>query len=339
MDPEDAHDWAIRGLRAMAVTPFLGGGLGWALEVRDLRLSQDLLGREFPNPVGLAAGFDKNAVAVRGLGALGFGFLELGTVTPRPQPGNPRPRIWRHREQMSLQNALGFNNQGMEAVARRLERTYPFKLPLGVNVGKNKDTPRELADNDYLDQLRRFDGLCDYFVINISSPNTPGLRDLQQVEAVRGLLEVGTEITELPILVKLAPDLPESVAVRLSCAAVEAGAAGVVLTNTTVDYSLLPEAEPVGGLSGRVLRRQSYRLLQAVATELFGRALLVSVGGIDSAAEAYARLGAGAHLIQVYTGLVYRGPELVRRINQGLLELLERDGFTSIEQAIGHNLA
>lgn len=338
MDPEDAHDWAIRGLRAVGATP-LGAGLSRVLEVRDPRLRQDLLGTTFPNPVGLAAGFDKNAVAIHGLGALGFGFLELGTVTPRPQPGNPRPRIWRHREQMSLRNALGFNNQGMEAAAARLERVHPFKVPLGVNVGKNKDTPAKRAHEDYLTQLRRFDGHCDYFVINISSPNTPGLRDLQEVESVRGLLEAGVGITSLPILVKLAPDLEEAAAVRLSRAAVEAGAAGVVLTNTTIDYSLVPDAEPVGGLSGRVLRQRSYRMLQTVAAELFGRALLVSVGGIDSAAEAYARLCAGAHLVQVYTGLVYRGPELVRRINRGLLELLDRDGHASVGQAVGRDLA
>ena len=338
IDPEDAHDWAIRGLRLMAATPILGG-VRRKLEVRDPRLVQTLMGREFPNPVGLAAGFDKNAVAIRGLGSLGFGFLELGTVTPKAQPGNPRPRVFRHREQMSLQNALGFNNQGMEAAAARLEKVHPFRLPLGVNVGKNKDTPQESAADDYLRQLRRFDGRCDYFVINISSPNTPGLRDMQQIGAVTALLEAGREITKVPILVKLAPDLEESSAVRLSRSAVDAGAAGIVLTNTTIDYSLLPDAEPRGGLSGRVLRQSSYRMLQAVASELFGRAILVSVGGIDSAAEAWARLCAGAHLVQVYTGLVYKGPELVRRINEGLLELLDRDGLTSLDEVVGRDLS
>jgi len=301
-------------------------------------LRQTLFGREFPNPVGLAAGFDKNAVAVPAMATLGFGFIEVGTVTPRPQPGNPRPRLFRHSGEESLQNALGFNNGGMEALGQGLADLYPFSLPLGINVGKNKATSPKAALADYEVLIRGLHPLCDYVVVNLSSPNTPGLRDLQNEEFLRAVLAVAAEVTAKPVLVKIAPDLEPADAVTLSRVAVDAGAAGIVATNTSVDYSLVRQPKDFGGISGRAIREKSFRIFAAVARELFGRAVLVSVGGIDSGAEAYRRIRAGASLVQLYTALVYHGPSLPRRINEELLELMARDGVKRIDEAVGADL-
>lgn len=342
LDPETAHGVAMSALRAVQAVPPLAAGLRRRFLVDAPALSQTLFGCELPNPVGLAAGFDKDAVAVRGLAALGFGCVEIGTVTPKPQAGNPRPRLFRHSEAESLQNAMGFNNAGLEAARTRLARfsetfsqTKTARVLIGVNVGKNKATPPEAAVGDYEVLIRAFADLCDYLVVNISSPNTPGLRDLQNETFLRSVLGTATGITGRPVLVKIAPDLEPAEAVRLAEVAVDAGAAGVVATNTTNDYALLPGAKDFGGLSGRVLKEKSFRIFEAVARRLFGRAVLVSVGGIDSGAEAYRRLRAGASLVQVYTALVYQGPSLARRINEELLELMRRDGAKGIGEVIG----
>ena len=338
LDAETSHGLGMGALRAAGATP----GVAAALALRNLvdaaPLRQTLFGREFANPVGLAAGFDKDAVAVRAMPALGLGFVEVGTVTPLPQPGNPRPRLFRHSAQESLQNALGFNNGGMAAMRRRLEKAYPAPLPLGVNVGKNKATPPEKALDDYETLIRGLHDLCDYMVVNLSSPNTPGLRDLQNEGFLRAVFGLAQGITAKPILVKIAPDMEPAQAVALAETAVDAGAAGVIATNTTVDYALLPGARDFGGLSGRVLREKSFAIFQAVARALFGRAVLISVGGIDSGAEAYRRLRAGASLVQVYTALVYQGPSLPRRINEELLRLMARDGAKGISEVIGADL-
>jgi dihydroorotate dehydrogenase len=335
LDPERSHELALAALRGVAALPSLAERLAARQQVNDPRLAQTLFGRTFRNPVGLAAGFDKDALAIAAMPALGFGFVEVGTVTPRPQPGNPRPRLVRHPEAASLQNALGFNNAGLEELAARLARQRPYPLPVGVNLGKNRATPQEAAIEDYRILVRGLGDLADYLVVNLSSPNTPGLRDLQNEAFVRAVLGEAVRLTATPVLVKLSPDLGEAPAVALALAAVEAGAAGVVATNTTTDYALLPGAREVGGLSGRVLREKSFRLLTALAPALAGRAALISVGGVDSGAEAYRRVRAGAALVQVYTALVYEGPGLARRINQELLALLARDGFGSVGEAVG----
>ena len=339
LEPERAHRLALSGLRAMQAVPPLRDWITKHHRLADPRLEQTLLGTRFPNPVGLAAGFDKDAVAIAGLEALGFGFVEVGTVTPRPQDGNPRPRVFRHPKEASLQNALGFNNRGLEALARRLDRRRPAGGPLGVNLGRNRDTAPERAADDYRRAAARLSGRCDYFVVNVSSPNTPGLRELQERSRLRRLLEAVREATGTPFLVKLSPDLELGRAVELASASVDEGAAGVVLTNTTTDYSLLPGATAPGGLSGRVLRERSFELLRAVARELFGRCLLISVGGIETAEEVYRRLRHGASLVQLYTALVYRGPRLPRALNEGLLPLVERDGARGVEDVIGADLA
>jgi dihydroorotate dehydrogenase len=335
LDSETAHGLGMGALRTVQAMPGAAGFLTRRNLVSAAPLRQTLFGREFPNPVGLAAGFDKNAAAVRAMPALGFGFVEVGTVTPLAQPGNPRPRLFRHPAEHSLQNALGFNNGGMAALRAHLEPLHPFVLPLGVNVGKNKATPPERALADYETLIRGLHDLCDYLVVNLSSPNTPGLRDLQNEEFVRTLLGLAAGITKKPILVKIAPDLAPAEAVALAETAVEAGAAGIIATNTTIDYSLIPGAKDFGGLSGRVLREKSFGIFEAVAKSLFGKAVLISVGGIDSGEEAYRRLRAGASLVQVYTALIYEGPSLPRRVNEELLRLMERDGVKGIGEVIG----
>lgn len=335
LDAEASHGIGMAALRAAQALPGVTAALARRNLVATEALRQTLFGREFLNPVGLAAGFDKDAVAVRALPALGFGFVEVGTVTPLPQPGNPRPRLFRHFAERSLQNALGFNNGGMEAMRRRLAKLHPFALPLGVNLGKNKATPPERALDDYETLIRGLHDLCDYLVVNLSSPNTPGLRDLQNEAFLRAVLGLAAGITAKPVLVKIAPDLTPDQAVALSEVAVEAGAAGIIATNTTVDYSLIPAAKNFGGISGQVLREKSFAIFEAVAKALFGRTILISVGGIDSGAEAYRRLRAGASLVQIYTALIYEGPSLPRRINEELLALMEQDGAKRIREIIG----
>jgi dihydroorotate dehydrogenase len=350
LDPERAHGLAITALRLAQAWPGATSLLAGRYLVADPALRQTLLGLEFPNPLGLAAGFDKDAVVVDAMAALGFGFVEVGTVTPRPQPGNPRPRLFRHSGQRSLQNALGFNNHGLQAMRSRLARARrqagPARAasPVGVNVGKGRETPRERALADYeelLGDAGGLGGLADYLVVNLSSPNTPGLRDLQNETFVQELLRAARALTRTPVLVKLSPDLEPEAAAGLAAAAVDAGAAGIVATNTSTDYALLPGARAAGGLSGQVLREKSRRVCLAIARRLRAAdrgAVLISAGGIDSGAEAYARVRAGASLVQLYTALIYEGPDLPRRINRELLALLARDGCSEIGQAVGADL-
>lgn len=335
MEPEAAHDAAMRGLRLLQ---FIGLPLRLMRRryvVNDRRLEQQQWNQRFTNPIGLAAGFDKNGQAIGSLAALGFGYLEVGTVTPKPQAGNPKPRVFRHPSERSLQNALGFNNAGGAAMQKALSRQLPFPLPVGINIGKNRMTAPERALQDYVGLVDRLAGLADYLVINVSSPNTPGLRDLQEREVLATLVRSACDKTAKPILVKFAPDLEDSRAVELAGTAIDAGASGIVVTNTTVDYSLLPGIRPVGGLSGHVLQRRSREMIQILGRELGDRCTLISVGGIDSAAEAYTRIRAGASLIQVYTAMVFEGPLLIRRLLEGLLEILEREGVGSITEVVG----
>jgi dihydroorotate dehydrogenase len=338
MEPEAAHDMAIRSMRMAQLVRAPLGLLSRCYRVDDDRLSQEIWNQRFINPVGLAAGFDKNGQVLEVLQALGFGFLEAGTVTPMPQRGNPRPRMFRFPEQQSLQNSLGFNNLGVEEISRRLGSRKKISVPVGVNIGKNRTTPGERAIDDYVLLVERLQDRCSYFVVNISSPNTPGLRDLQEKDTVVELLSKCAEKTTKPLLLKLAPDLDDQATVELSLAAVEAGASGIILTNTTIDYSLLEGASPVGGLSGRVLRQKSYELLQVVAAELFDRCVLISVGGIDSANEAIKRLRAGASLVQIYTGMVYRGPGLISEIVRGIAKHLDDCGASRVQEIIGRDL-
>ena len=298
-------------------------------------LSQTIWGRRFHNPVGLAAGFDKNGEYILPMPALGFGFTEIGTVTPRPQEGNDKPRLFRLVEEQSIQNAMGFNNKGSYAMLQRLKKLYFFDYPIGINIGKNKVTPENEALEDYETLLKAFRDYGDYIVINISSPNTPGLRDLQNESFISALFTMAKDLTDKPILLKIAPDMRAEEAIAICQVAIDAGAAGIIATNTTIDYSLTPHAKDFGGISGALLKEKSYRLFRELGRAFYGKTLLISAGGIDSAEEAYRRIRAGASLVQVYSLLIYRGPILIREINEGLVRLLKADGYKDISEAIG----
>ena len=335
LEPENAHKLAEFALRVPNVcqipfNSFLGSHF-----ITNSVLTQELFGRTFLNPIGLGAGFDKNATMVRGMQILGFGFTEIGTVTPKPQNGNPKPRMFRHIDEESIQNAMGFNNEGLLEVKKRLEKRFPFTTPIGINIGKNKATLDSEAINDYILLIEALHILGDYLVINISSPNTPGLRDLQNEAFITKLFQEAKALTSKPILLKIAPDMTTEDAVTLTKLAVECGADGIIATNTTVDYSLVKHPKAIGGLSGAVLKKRSFEIFEAVAKELYGKTVLISVGGIDSAQEAYKRIKAGASLIQIYSGLIFHGPDMIRDINIELTELIKADGYNNITEAIG----
>jgi dihydroorotate dehydrogenase len=321
LPPEGVHHASLTALAHTPAASFLGP---WAR--RDFpTLERKLFGLTFPNPVGLAAGFDKNAEGVLVWPKLGFGFMELGTVTPRPQPGNPRPRVFRLPAEQGLINRLGFPNVGVEEVARRLEKIktsgrWP-RTPVGLNLGKNKDTPLTEAGGDYLACFRHTRGLADYFVVNVSSPNTPGLRDLQQGQLLDSILApLRDEDPEAnrPLLIKIAPDLDEPHLEAIVKAAEKYRLAGIVATNTTIDKQGLSVQEE-GGASGRPLTARSTDVIRAIARMTGGRLPIIGVGGIFNAADAREKLEAGASLLQLYTGFVYEGPLVARRICEGLL--------------------
>jgi dihydroorotate dehydrogenase len=287
-------------------------------------LERKLFGLTFPNPIGLAAGFDKNAEGVTVWPRLGFGFMELGTVTPRPQPGNPRPRIFRLPAEQGLINRLGFPNVGVEAVARQLEKIkdahrWP-RTPVGLNLGKNKDTPLAEAGRDYVACFRRTRDLADYFVVNVSSPNTPGLRELQGgpfLDAILGPLRDEDSGCSRPLLIKIAPDLEEAQIADVVNAVEKFRLAGIVATNTTIDKRGLSVQEE-GGASGRPLTTRSTEIIRIVHRLTGGRVPIIGVGGIFNAQDAREKLDAGASLLQLYTGFVYEGPLVARRICEGL---------------------
>ena len=340
LDAERAHRLAGLALRA---TP---RALARRLRPRprpELRVR--CLGIDLDGPVGLAAGFDKGEVLLPGLFALGFSHVEVGTITPRPQPGNDRPRLFRLPEHRALVNRMGFNNEGALACAARLA-ALPRGARLGavgVNVGKNKFTPNERAEADYLACIDLLHPYADYLVVNISSPNTPGLRELQERAALERLLGACVDrLRELApgkaLLVKLAPDLSDAALDEAVDVAVAAGAAGIVATNTTLSRAGVeghPRAAEQGGLSGAPLARRAAEVVRRCRARAGDRLVLVGSGGIMGAEDAYARIRAGASLVQAYTGLVYGGPGFVRELHAGLCRLLERDGFRSIAEAVG----
>ena len=335
LDPEVAHNVAETALRVPNICPILFNPFLKSHFVTNDILKQELFGRTFLNPIGLGAGFDKNAMMIRGMQILGFGFTEIGTVTPMPQAGNPKPRMFRHVEEESIQNAMGFNNDGLLSVQKRLKERFPFTTPIGINIGKNKTTSDAEAINDYITLIKALHELGDYLVINISSPNTPGLRDLQNEEFITRLFSEAKEITNKPILLKIAPDISKEDAVALTTLAVAKGADGIIATNTTVDYSLVKNPQSIGGLSGAVLREKSFEIFEAIAKELYGKTTLISVGGISSAKEAYRRIKAGASLVEIYSGLIFHGFDMIKDINTELTELIKADGYANITEAIG----
>ncbi len=337
-NPETAHNLSEYALKALPCLRVINNKMIKRNFITSSYLKQELFNITFENPVGLAAGFDKNATMIKAMPALGFGYTEIGTMTPKEQEGNPKPRMFRYPSEKSIQNAMGFNNQGSYAVAKNLRKVFPFCIPVGANVGKNKTTPEEFALSDYKILINRFKDISDYLVINISSPNTPNLRDLQNEDFITELFVMAKKITKKPILLKIAPDMESKTAVDLCKTAIKAGAAGIIATNTTIDYSLVNNAQDFGGLSGECLKEKSYELFKELAKELYGKTILISVGGISDAKEAYKRIKAGASLVQAYSGMIFEGPSMVKNINEGLIELLKEDGYTNINQAIGEDL-
>jgi len=335
LEPETAHSIAGLGLRTASHFPVILRTIKDQNFVTEPIITQEIFGRTFQNPVGLGAGFDKDGQYISAMPMLGFGFTEIGTVTPKPQDGNAKPRLFRLIEDSSIQNAMGFNNKGKDFMLQQLKKLYFFDYPLGINIGKNKLTSEEDALKDYETLFRAFKDYGDYIVINISSPNTPGLRDLQNEEFINAIFSLAKEITSQPVLLKIAPDMTAEDAIALCKTAVNAGAAGIIATNTTIDYSLTEHAKDFGGISGALLTEKSYELFKAIGKELYGKTLLISVGGIDSAEEAYKRIKAGASLVQVYSMLIYKGPALIKDINEGLVKLLQKDGYKHISEAIG----
>ena len=333
LPPETAHRLTLAGLAA---------GLGGrAREPDPLVLRAHLWNRDFPNPIGIAAGFDKDAQVPDALLRLGFGFVEIGTVTPRPQPGNPKPRIFRLDADAALINRLGFNSGGLDRVIERLRARAGRGGIVGLNVGRNRDSTDALAD--YTEGVRRGAAVADYLVVNVSSPNTPGLRDLQARAALGALLRELIAVREqtqrqVPLLVKIAPDLSPDERADIAEVALASGIDGIIVSNTTVARPpglRSPQGNEAGGLSGPPLLGPSTEVLRDMYRLTHGRLPLVGVGGVASAGDAYAKIRAGASLVQLYTALVFYGPALLARIKTGLAELLRRDGFASIADAVG----
>jgi dihydroorotate dehydrogenase len=345
LPPETAHDLVLGSLAHVpaAARRYLMRQTG----PPDPRLQVDLWDLTFPNPVGLAAGFDKSGRAFNTLGALGFGFVEIGTVTAQGQPGNPRPRLFRLTADRALLNRMGFNNPGAEHLALRL-RDSPAETVLGVNIGKSKATPVADAVSDYVRSIELLAPFAGYLVVNVSSPNTPGLRDLQDAGPLRSLLAAVIQAVRSasgerapPVLVKLAPDLSDSQMDQAVDIAIEEGVSGIVAVNTTLSRDGLRtprhevEALGAGGISGAPLRERAQKVVSRIFARSQGRVPIVGVGGIFDASDAWARICAGASLVQIYTGFIYQGPSVADRINRGLLERLETHGIASIADAVG----
>jgi dihydroorotate dehydrogenase len=339
---EWVHHVALAGLRWFMA--LFGGWARRALCTNDPRLESHVLGLHFAHPIGLAAGFDKNATAYEALAALGFGFVEVGTVTGQAQPGNPKPRLFRLPADRALINRMGFNNLGARAVATHL--TQKRSVPIGVNIGKTKVVSEEDAASDYVQSTRLLGPLADYLVVNVSSPNTPGLRNLQTVELLRPLLKaVKAELSLIspprPLLVKIAPDLNDADIDAIADLALELALDGIIATNTTISRAGLKsssaqiEACGAGGLSGAVLKTRSLAVLQRLYSRVGRRLVLISVGGIETAEDAWSRLAAGASLVQIYTGFVYGGPLSVWSLQRGLAQLLSASKFETIAEVVG----
>src|SRR5688500_17352051 len=340
LDAERAHDVTMAALRQPLVVRALRSGPRPRRAPRLQRRSPRL---DVAHPMGLAAGLDTQGTATPAWAALGFAYAEIGTVTPAPQPGNPRPRLFRLPGDLAIINRFGFNSAGAAGVAENLDRGTPPGLVLGINVGKNRDTPNERAAEDCIRAIETLHRFADYFVVNVSSPNTERLRDLQESHALRALLEqVTTRVREIaappavPVLVKISPDTAPRDLLRSVDAALEGGAAGVVATNTTVARTGLGSgAAEAGGLSGAPLRPVANTICRLLFAHLGNRVPIVGVGGVFTADDAYERIRSGATLVQLYTALIYQGPGVVRSIVRGLGERLTRDGFSSVREAIG----
>ncbi len=337
LDPETAHDFAVKSLKFNVLPSKM-------FEVEDEEmLNINLFGKNFPNPIGLAAGFDKSAEVYNSLLKLGFGFVEVGTVTPLKQYGNPKPRIFRLEEDQALINRLGFNNDGMEVIKDRI-RSNGKKGILGVNIGPNKTTKNQ--KNDFCLGLSNFCDLADYITVNISSPNTEGLRDFHDQKKLTELITALNKIkkdkkTNIPLLLKISPDINNSHIPEISDIAIKNSISAIILTNTTNNHrddliSALKKEE--GGLSGNPLSQVSTNMIKKFSKELNGKIPIIGVGGVNSGKSAYEKITAGASLLQLYTSFVYRGPSAAKEIKKELIQILKEQGIKNIKEAIGKDV-
>ena len=336
--PERSHELVFAGLRGVTSAAPLRRRLSRRLAPADPVLASTVFGVRFPGPLGLAAGFDKDGIGLQAWGALGFGYAEVGTVTAHAQPGNPAPRLFRLPADRALLNRLGFNNRGAAALASRLARESS-DVPIGVNIGKTKSTPPEQAADDYRASARLVGPQAAYLVVNVSSPNTPGLRDLQAVDSLRDILSAVLAETSTPVLVKIAPDLADSDIDEIADLAVELGLAGIVATNTTVSRDGLStpgvDALGSGGISGPPLAHRAAEVLRRLYGRVGDRLTLISVGGIETVDDAWDRITAGASLLQGYTGFIYGGGLWAKHIHDGIALRLRAGGFSSLSEAVG----
>jgi dihydroorotate dehydrogenase len=344
LDPEQAHRLAIATCQRISESQQLQNLVGSACKYEHPSLVQDLWGQKFSNPLGLAAGFDKNADAPYAYQSLGFGFAEMGSITAYSQPGNPSPRLFRLESDRALLNRLGFNNRGAEDTAKSLVKldlsTKTLKIPLGINLGKSKITPLEKAAEDYRASFRLLAPFASYFVINVSSPNTPGLRDLQAISQLKEILnQIQLENSQnIPILVKVAPDLADPDLQAIAHLALELRLSGIIATNTTISRENLQNqsfAQSPGGISGKPLNARSTQAISLIWQTTQGKLPIIGVGGIFSVEDAWEKIRAGASLLQIYTGWVYEGPLVVKQILQGLVKKLKEHDFENIQQAVG----
>ena len=337
---ERVHHVVFGFLKLLTLIPPLGALVRRFLGVRDPVLARELFGRTFAGPLGLAAGFDKNAAAVDSWGAIGFGFSEVGTVTASPQPGNPAPRLFRLVSDRAILNRMGFNNHGAGNAANNLRRRRSHD-PVGINIGKTKTVAAEDAVDDYVASATVLTGLADYLVVNVSSPNTPGLRDLQAVDSLRPILRAVQQAASIPVLVKIAPDLDDDDVDAVTDLALELGLAGIVATNTTISREGLrtPPDEVAGlgagGISGAPLARRSLEVLDRVYSRAAGRLVIISVGGVETADDVWERITHGADLVQTYTGFIYGGVGFLRDVNREVARRLREGGFAGIGEAVG----
>ncbi len=336
--PERIHTWVFALLRVATGLAVSRRLLGRWLTPSDPVLEITVFGVTFPGPLGLAAGFDKNGSGINAWGPLGFGYAEVGTVTAQAQPGNPAPRLFRLAEDRALLNRMGFNNHGAGELAIRLTRSQST-VPIGVNIGKTKVTPPEHAVDDYAESARLCGPLADFVVVNVSSPNTPGLRDLQAVASLRPILAAVRAETTKPVLVKIAPDLSDDDVDEIADLAVELGLAGIVATNTTISRQglLTPGVAELGagGVSGPPVAARSLEVLRRLHKRVGGQLVLISVGGIETADDAWERIIAGASLVQGYTGFIYGGGLWAKHIHDGVAARLKAGGFASLADAVG----
>ncbi len=351
VDPELAHKWAIAFCQTVSQSPQLQSMVSAACVYKEPRLQQRLWGIDFPNPVGLAAGFDKDAIAAGAWSSFGFGFAEVGTITFHGQAGNPQPRLFRLAKDEAILNRMGFNNRGAEATAAYLQQAYfpihPIAIPLGINLGKSKITDLDAAKDEYASSFKLLKEYGNYFVVNVSSPNTPGLRDLQAVDQLQGIL-AAIQVQNLqnkPVLVKIAPDLNDQDVVAIVNIALSQQVAGIIATNTSISRDrlithTLPTTgklitEEAGGISGKPLRSRSTDVIKLIYQTSAGKLPIIGVGGIFSADDAWEKITAGSTLVQIYTGWIYQGPTVVKEILHGLVQKLNEHNLENINQAIG----